>query len=490
MGIIIKQGIKNSIYTYLGFALGAFNTMILMPAVMLKEQMGLIQSITSYTNIFTAFFTLGMPLALVKFYNEYKAKGQQSALLFYTLIIPLIAFGAFTIFYFVFRSQFLALVTKDDSKLIYEYFDLMIAMTFSSLIFEIFVSVLKNYFITEAPVFLKELLLRILNTVVLVLCYLHVYDYHTLVYLYAAIFTSLGIILAIYSFVKVPFSFNDIKQLSGKRAVINYGAYTLLNVGITYLVFQLDIVMIQKYLGLAPLAIYAIALNISVLVQLPQRSLLPIMHGVIARAFYDNNMQELESVYKKSALVMTIAGGFMISLIILGLSPLLNILLPPDYTEGLMTVIVILCVAKYVDMFFGFNGYIIIQSPFYRFEVWSGIVLLAICIILNILLIKPLGINGAAMATVLGFLIYNLMRVWYVYSKFKIIPFTKETIKSVLIIFIPLILIYQIPFPDDLQSGIIKSIFYVATAGAGIIFFKPSEDIHRFILRIIGSVRK
>jgi len=490
MGVIIKQSIRNSVFTYAGFALGAFNTMILMPAVMLKEQMGLIQAITSYSNIFTAFFTLGMPLALVKFFNEYRAKGQHNALLFYSLMLPLAAFGVFALLYFVFRDRFLAFVAKEDNGLVNAYFDLTILMTFSALAFEIFTSLLKNYFITEASVFLKELFLRIANTVILGLCYFHVYDYQTLVYLYAGVFSSIGVLLMLYTFYRVPVSFREVRGLSGKRNIVSYGAYTLMNLGITYFVFQLDSVMIQKYLGLAPLAVYAIGLNISVLVQLPQRSLLPVMHGVIAKAFYENNMKELESVYQKSSLVMVLSGGFMIAMLVLGLPPLLHLVLPPEYTDGLVAVFTILCFAKYVDMFFGFNGYIILQSPYYRFEVWSGLVLLAISIGLNVLLIIPYGINGTAVAAILGFLVYNLMRFWYVWKKFRIIPFTIDTVKALVATFVPFLMIVFLPFPDSLVFGIIKVLIYIVLAGGAIIWLRPSTDVHRIMNKIIAKIRR
>ena len=490
MGVIIKQSIRNTLFTYSGFALGAFNTMILMPAVMVKEQMGLLQSISSYTNIFTSFFTLGMPLALVKFYNDYRAKGQQSGLLLFSLLLPLGVFGVFSLFYFIFREQFLSFVAKEHSGLVDQYFDLAILMTFSSLIFEIFTSLLKNYFLTEAAVFLKELFLRIMNTLILGLCFFHVYDYHTLVYLYAGVFSSLGVLLMLYALYKTPHSLRNFSTLSGKRDLVSYGGYTLLNIGITYFVFQLDSVIIQKFLGLAPLAVYAIGLNISVLVQLPQRSLLPVMHGVIAKAFHENNMKELESVYKKSSLVMLLSGGFVISLLILGLPPVLYLLLPPEYTEGLVSVFIILCFAKYVDMLFGFNGYIILQSSYYRFEVWSGLTLLLICIGLNLLLIPPYGIDGAAFATVLGFLVYNIMRYIYIRRKFGIVPFTKDSVTAVLVTFLPLLLIVFIPFPDTLLFGIVKALLYLVLAGGSILWFRPSEDIHKVIQGMLNFMRK
>ena len=67
MGIIIRQGIKNSIYSYSGFVLGALNTLLIMPRILEKSQIGLFNTLVAYSWIFATLLAVGIPQVIVRF---------------------------------------------------------------------------------------------------------------------------------------------------------------------------------------------------------------------------------------------------------------------------------------------------------------------------------------------------------------------------------------------------------------------------------------
>ncbi|MBS1501736.1 MAG: polysaccharide biosynthesis protein, partial [Bacteroidetes bacterium] len=59
MGIIVRQTIKGTIYSYLGILIGFLTVNIIQPHVLTTEQVGLTSILTSFTLMFAQFSILG-----------------------------------------------------------------------------------------------------------------------------------------------------------------------------------------------------------------------------------------------------------------------------------------------------------------------------------------------------------------------------------------------------------------------------------------------
>ena len=70
MGIVIKQSIKNTIITFVGFGIGAINVMYMYPVFLGKEYLGLTNYIFSAANILYPILSFGIQNTLIKFFNE------------------------------------------------------------------------------------------------------------------------------------------------------------------------------------------------------------------------------------------------------------------------------------------------------------------------------------------------------------------------------------------------------------------------------------
>ena len=101
-----------------------------------------------------------------------------------------------------------------------------------------------------------------------------------------------------------------------------------------------------------------------------------------------------------------------------GLNPLLK--------AGKM--VVLLWSLKYIiDMGTGVNAQIIVTSIFWRFEFLSGVVLVLLAVPLNVILVKRLGIDGAAWSSLIAFTVYNIIRLAFLWKRFKMQPFSVNT---------------------------------------------------------------
>ena len=116
-----------------------------------------------------------------------------------------------------------------------------------------------------------------------------------------------------------------------------------------------------------------------------------------------------------------------------------------------------------------------------------GVVLVFLMVFLNIVFIPWLGINGAGVSTFLAVFIYNTIKLYFVYSKFKIFPFTKYTLKVAGLILVGVLSFYFWDFPfypiiNIALKSIIITLIYVFV----VYRFNFSEDLSMAIKKYLG----
>ena len=98
MGIIFKQSLKNTLFIYLGFAVGGINTLFLYTRFLEEEYYGLVTFLLSTSNLLMPLIALGVHHTIVKFFSSYFTKLERDRFLSSVLFLPL--FIAIPIAYF------------------------------------------------------------------------------------------------------------------------------------------------------------------------------------------------------------------------------------------------------------------------------------------------------------------------------------------------------------------------------------------------------
>ena len=203
-----------------------------------------------------------------------------------------------------------------------------------------------------------------------------------------------------------------------------------------------------------------------------------------AKFLNEKDFEALEDLYKKSSVNLFIVGGFIFLLIILNINELYYII-PEEFSKGLFVVFII-GIVKLYDSFLGSNNAILFNSDYYRIVLVLGVLLVILMIILNIILIPLYGINGAGLATFLAVFVYNSIKLFFVYKKFKILPFTSTTFKIGGFILLCTLMFYFWDFPFNpfinigLKSLLIGVVYLFIVYG-----FNFSEDITALINKTI-----
>ena len=114
----------------------------------------------------------------------------------------------------------------------------------------------------------------------------------------------------------------------------------------------------------------------------------------------------------------------------------------------------------------GLNSQIIIYSKFYKFNISALLFLAFFNVINNYLFIAVFnfGIEGAALASLMSILLYNLIKIIFIYKKLNLIPFDSSYFKLLLIQISIIVIFFFAPnFENIFVNLIIKIALLVST---------------------------
>jgi len=430
MGIVIKQSIHNTITTYIGFAIGALNTLFLYTNFLTDDYYGLVGFLLSAATIVTPLMAFGVHNTLIKFYSAFKTIPERDNFLTMMLYLPLLLIIPIGFVGYLGYDIIVGFLSKENAIIedfVWTIYLIAIAMAY----FEIFYAWVKVKMQSVFGNFMREVFHRVLITVLLFMVYFKVLTVEEFVWSLVGVYFLRAILMQWYAlrvkFPKLTFVFpkNSISILKYSLLIIVAGSITLI-------LLDIDKVMIGKYIPIENVAYYNVAIFIATVIAVPARAMNQITYPLTAKFINEKKWSELKVMYVKSSLTLFIISGLVFLLIMANINELYEII-PEEYSTGLFVVFVI-SISKLLDNVLGINNSILYNSDYYRLTVILGVFLAVLTVVLNMLFIPILGINGAAIATVISLLLYSLSKIVVVQWKFKMHPFTFETLKVFLLL--------------------------------------------------------
>lgn len=500
MGIVIKQSFQNLITTYLGFALGAVNTLFLYVNFMEDTYYGLVSFILSTAFILVPFLAFGVHNTMVKFYSVFNGEDQDRFLLWMLLLPLLIILPAtgITIVFYDYISQFLS--TKNAIVANYVWYIFIIAV--SSSYFEVFFAWSKVQLKSTFGNFLKEVFHRLGVTILLILLSVSVIETSLFIKLLVGIYITRMFIMMIYAFRyrKPVFSLSrkrikniatqpESKLYKQRIDILKYSALIIIAGSVATLLIDIDKFMIGKYVEIEKVAYYSVAIYIATVIGVPARAMFQITYPMVAKMLNAKEYSEMKTLYQKSSLTLIVISGLLFVLIVCNIKSL-YLIVGPAYATGLYIVLLI-SVSKLLDNALGVNNAIIFYSDYYRIVLLIGVIAVVIAIVLNMILIPAMGINGAGVATLIATVGYSLAKLIVVKLKFKMQPFSSRSLKAFVIITLFCITFYFWdftinPFIAIALKGSIIGISYIMI----VYVLKISNDVNDMMYNAIARIRR
>jgi O-antigen/teichoic acid export membrane protein len=485
MTTIRKQSLISSGVVYLGLGLGAV-TNIIFARYLKPDQYGLINGMfVAIGNIIYSLACMGMPGVVSKFYPYYRGNlpVEKNDLMSWALVVTFGTFVLVTVAGVVFRGQVIHHYQAQSPDIVTYYYWLYpfgFGLTLYTLL-EYYAWQVKKPILTN---YLREVQFRLTMLVLLVLYLLGIIQqFGTLVKLYAFNYLFISLILIVYliraghlhlvfrpSVVTRKF-FTRMRSL----ALLAWSGGVVYN--LSFFFAQIVIGAVDPG-GLTSVGLFTLPQLAGSLIQAPQRGVAAAAIGPLSNAWREKDYGRIGRIYQRSSITLLVFSVGIFGLLLI------------NYRDGIVTfgfpriyltalpVFVLIGLARVVDLGTGVTAQILATSTRWRFDFFSGLVLVALTLPLNYILTKRMGIVGPAVADLFTFTVYNAIRGVYLYRKFGFQPFTRQTVYTILLggaAYLGCELAFGSRY--GLLWLFVRSISFLAIYGSGVLVLKLSEDI-------------
>jgi len=494
MSQIRRQSIISTVFVYAGFFIGFINTYLFTRhgSPFTPSQYGLTGIFIAVGNLMFAFANMGMISVIYKFYPYYNDNlpKKKNDLLTWALLISLVGFGFVILAGIIFKDLVIQKFGAHSPEFVQYYFWVFpfgLSLLLYS-IFEVFAWNLRKSIFTT---FLRELLFRLLTTVLIfLLSFKLINTFDVFIKLYALTYGIVAAVLLIYLVWKkelyLTFTVSRVTKKFYKKIL---SLASLIYVGGTVLMIAqfIDTLVIMSVLGTTSAGIYTLGSVVAGLVQAPQRGAVAASIPILSKAWKDKDYNKINVIYQRSGINLLIASlGIFLVVWLNYYDAVTTFGLKPAYLQS-QWIFFFLGMARVIDLGTGVNSQIIGTSVFWRFELFSGIILFLLITPLSYLLVKHFGIIGAGYSNVISFTVYNFIRIIFLQRKFKMHPFSYKTLYSIIIAIICFYICYYtfINF-HGFFAIVLKSSVFIALYVGAIIYFDLTPDA----LPVIDSIKK
>lgn len=489
MGIIQKQALRTTIVTFIGIGIGAVSR-FMMPFILSKEQIGTLALLDSTSAMIATVFSLGFTQITLKVFPYFRNENNgNNGYLMLGIGVSFIGILIGSLTFYLFQN--LILGDDESTKMIQSFAYLIFPMLFFKILFKNIDIYLRMLYSSVIGAILEAFLLKAIILIGLIIFWLNLVDFKHLAFIYTTAFCIPGLSIIFISLKKTKkFKLPEKKVFNKnlKVKIVKYGSFGILASASGVIIITIDQLMLNQKLGTDAVGIYSIMFFAGILINVPSRGIRRIASTILAESWKNNNLREINSVYKKSALNQMAIGQYLFIVGWACIEPALTYL--PDYSEGIY-VFFFIGLAQLIDMMTGINNEIIMTSSRYMMNTYFNILLAVLIVIFNYFFINLWGLVGAAAATTLSMTIINLLRYLFLVRKYNLQPFSIPFLKifgigTVLFLTVSAVKIPLNVIPKMLFYFIAITFIYWST----IIKLNLSIDINNWLIKIKNKFYK
>jgi O-antigen/teichoic acid export membrane protein len=429
MGVIARQSLRAAIAIGAGMALGAVNTLYVLPRAFEghEDLWGLVRVLISWGAIASQILTLGIPSAMLRFLPRY-SDDERSQVFTTMLLFPAAALAVTGLVMAIGGEAAVARWGGDDADVVHGrlgyLYVIIVVFAVAAVARATVISRLKSTVVNvmEEP-WLKGSYLALalafgaglLGFDAFLLAYVGTYV------VYAGVIAAQAWANRIR--LKLPLKTGEIRNFLG------YSGFNLLTIGSAVIAQNLDYVMVGSYLGLAEVPKYSLAAFVGYVVALPSRAASGILSGVSADRMAKEGPEGMRTLCRQATRVK-FSLALAVFVAIWAGYPAFEQLLPPAY-HGLEPVFIAIGLQQVVLAAGGTVGATIGFGPHYRKGLPIQVGLLVMTVLTNHVCMQTFGwgLAGAAVATlftaVWNFGWYTLL-LWRLH---RIHPFSWDLLK-------------------------------------------------------------
>lgn len=496
-GVIAKNSFWASIVNYSGSLVGLFTTFYLFPLVFTTSENGVFRLFIEMGALLAGVAQMGTGYSIWKFFPRFKNDGGHNGAGFWLIVIPLIGFVMVGLMLLWGQPLVVKYLIENSGDFLPYYYWLIPFVFFFvfNTVFEIFLAALGNIVYSS---FLRENVVRILLGLLGWCYYIGVVDFDQTMYSIPAVYGVVMLLNLGYLLRKTSLSFKPnwrfVREQEGlKGEFYRYTGYLFLTYVAMLVLQRMDFLMVSSMKGSADTGIYAIAVNMAVLIEIPTRSILQIANPKLSEAIHVGDRQEIERLYQKTSLNQFILGALALLLIWVNIDVVYHFMPNGQVYETGKWAVFYLGVGKLCVLLQGNSAAMLIFSKRYYLSLLLNAVSIAVGVLMNQYLIPIYGINGAALATAGVWLASGIVMAILVYMVYGMQPVTRGVVLSILLFAVVFIInhCWVVAASGTLQILLwasVKSLVLVGAALLLILRFRLSEDVYSMAKKMLAPV--
>jgi O-antigen/teichoic acid export membrane protein len=490
MGIVFRQSVKSTLVIFTGAILGAL-IIYLTSRFIPVQNLGYLRYITSQSVMYSQLMLVGLHITLIVYIHKYPpGDPRRPALVTLSMAIPLVILLFFSIVYFIFRQQIVALYNPKDIYFVTRYF----AWLPVNVLLWGYMTILEQYLTSQLKIalatFMKEILLRLVNIVLIVLFAVEYIDFQ--VFFICSVLANGVPAIALYLLARktegFDLSFNyKVFTKAELRDIAHFAWYhSLLTVSMVVMDnLEQPMLPALDVNGMASVAIYANSIFIVTISRMPARAMITATFPILTKAYEEKDHEKVTDLFRRAGLNVLLTGVLMSLLIGLNM-PNAVTLFSKEYA-AMTPLVLILLIGRLVDMSTGLNNELMSISSLYKYNFRITVVMVLVMIGVNYYLIPRYGVFGAAWGTTISMSCFNILKMLVLWQKMRIQPFSSKSLVVVACGLVAGLCGYLLPYVHDpFTDTIIRSIVICISYLLMLLWLKPSADLNDYL----AAVRK
>ncbi len=411
--------------------LGFVNMALLYPKVLPAAEFGLTRLVLSVALVAAQFAQMGLESTVIRYYPYLRERSHRHGGLF-RVVLLLGSAGAILamIVLLLFQGNF-ARWFNDEHGLYGQYGLVVLPLVLAEVHFLILRGISRSVGRSIAPVFYREFLMRLLQTLLIAFHMLLAMPFGWFLAAFAVTFAlpTLLLFIDLWRAGKLGLRATPV-QLPRRlaKSMSRYAVFTL-GVGVAGVATgNVDQMMLAAMLhnGLNYVAYYAVALFLASVITVPARALVMPALPVLADAWRRRDHDRIKAVYVRSTMLLLVMGLYVLLCVGLNVNELFS-LLKPEYGAG-RPVLLLLGLTNIIALAGGLSGSIIGTSRSYGFDASSSALYFGLNVLFDFLFIKWLGMVGVAWSSLVTMIIVTAWRVGYLRRRYDLWPYDLRSI--------------------------------------------------------------
>ena len=487
MGIVVNQSYKNIIIISIALVIGGVNTLYFYPVFLKAEYYGLVVFLLATSNLLQPLISFGSQHTIIKYFSSYNSAKEKDIFMSSIIFLPILTI--IPICYLVVQfHDIIASFLSLKNPIIESYVWVIFLVAFATSYFEVFYSWTRVQLKSVFGNFLKEIYPRVSIFILLLLVFFDIISKENFVWYLTGFYYLRLLIMIAYSLKLYTPNFYFKLPVNTKQ-ILSYSIYIFLAGSAASILIDIDKFMIPQKEAISQTAFYAVAVFIATVVEIPGRALFQIVNPLVAKALNTNNFTELKMLYKESSLNLLIISGLFFLLINLNIVPFYELMDNPSYGTAVWVVLMI-SLSKLILMSFGCGPAILATSKFYKITLPFSIGMALSVYFLNDYLIDLMGINGAALSTLIVVAVFTFLKIIYLKSKLNLSPYSFNSVKTLFIIGSLFLIFENISFPfKGISLIIINSLIIGLVYTLVVYYLNLSRTLNKFLRNVLSKLR-